>query len=95
MPCYTGIDKDGNRYHICGKLGPHCASCSGVGEYLCDYPVGKNKTCDKVMCNQHANQIGPDLHYCDAHFKMWNEFESSGGVKNVLENVQPFPKNMR
>lgn len=88
MPCYK--TKDG--IHICGDLGPHCAECADVGSFLCDYPVGKDKTCDRHMCSDHATEVAPDLHYCAGHTKMWKEFEESGGVKSVLENVSQFKR---
>lgn len=92
MPCYHGYDKRGNFFHICGSLGPHCAECADVAENLCDYPVGKNKTCDRKLCGQHSNEVAPDIHYCTAHFKHWIKFEQEGGVKRVLENIVPFKK---
>lgn len=92
MPSYFGYDSQGNRFHMRGDLGPHCADCMDVAINLCDYPVGKNKTCDRHICNQHSNEVAPDIHYCRAHFEHWLAFEKSGGVKKVLENVTPFGK---
>lgn len=87
MPCYAGYDKNGNHYHICGDLGPHCAECAAVAENLCDYPVGEDHTCDRHICHQHSNEIGPNLHYCTAHFIRWQEWLKSGG-----ENVEAMRK---
>lgn len=89
MPCYQVKSKIGPMF-ICGDLGEHCSSCSDVGLYLCDFPVGDNKTCDLHLCDDHAHEVAPNLHYCDAHFKMWEEFRKSGGVKHELENVVPY-----
>jgi hypothetical protein len=47
------------------------------------------------MCQDHANEIAPDIHYCAGHKKMWDEFEKSGGVKSRLENVQPFEREWK
>jgi len=94
MPCYHSrtVDRFGRHIimHICGNLGPHCAECSDVSENLCDFPVGKDKTCDRHLCHQHSNEIAPDLHYCTAHFKRWLQFEREGGVKESLKNVIPY-----
>lgn len=90
MSCYSGFLENGAPYIICGKLGPHCAECQGLAENLCDYPVGKEKTCDRHICRQHSNEISPNLHYCTAHFIMWKDFKLSGGVKKELENVVPY-----
>jgi hypothetical protein len=75
---------------ICGRLGAHCVNCSTVSDILCDYPVGKGKTCDSNICDHCATEIAPNLHYCKAHTKEWEDFKLSGGVKKELENVIPF-----
>jgi len=91
MPCYFGYDaKSGMQFHICGDLGPHCAECADVGVNLCDYPVGDNKTCDRTLCENHSNDIAPNMHYCKAHFIMFCEFIHSGADIESLKNVEPF-----
>lgn len=42
-----------------------CGQCS---EFLCDWPTGARKTCSAPLCEAHANQVGPDRHYCPDHF---------------------------
>lgn len=91
MPCYIKDGKDG-RMFICGDLGPHCDECSWAADFLCDFPVGEGKTCDRNLCDSHANEIGPDLHYCAAHAAMWNAYKESGGLSKDLENVFAFKK---
>lgn len=90
MPCYMKDSPELGRMFICGDLGEHCAECGWVGEYLCDYPVGDGKTCDRQLCESHANEIAPDLHYCAAHLGMWKAYRESGAVERELENVVPF-----
>lgn len=82
----------GSAVFMCGDLGDHCADCMGFGDYLCDFPVGEGKTCDRLMCDDHANEIAPEVHYCAAHLKMWEEFKAAGGVSAELANVVAFPK---
>lgn len=89
MPCYALNRKDGHGF-ICGEFGPHCRHCMAVGDYLCDYPVGKDKTCDAPICGTHAAEVAPELHYCPAHLPMWEAFRASGGVQRELANVVPF-----
>lgn len=31
-----------------------CSCCGVVAEYLCDFPLGKGKTCDARLCEDHA-----------------------------------------
>lgn len=93
MPCYTLHDKNGKAVgHLCGELGPHCACCGGVSGYLCDYPVGEDKTCDRPLCNVHAAEVAPELHYCPGHLQEWQAFMESGGVKKQLVSVVPFAR---
>lgn len=91
MPCYIEPTRNGTMF-LCGDLGPHCADCGAVGNYLCDYPVGDGKTCDRNVCNRHAHEIAPNMHYCDQHYTEWRAFRDAGGVKKELENVMPFPE---
>lgn len=77
---------------LCGDLGQHCADsrCSWISENLCDYPVGDGKTCDRPICNDHAYEVAPDMHYCAPHYNEWMKFKNNGGVKKELENVRPY-----
>lgn len=90
MPCYRFTLKDGSKGFICGDLGEHCTSCSEVSDFLCDYPVGDDKTCDLHLCASHAYEVGINLHYCPAHFQMWLKFTESGAANKILENVESF-----
>lgn len=90
MTCYIIRDEDGKAVgHLCGRLGQPC-QCGCVSTKLCDFPVGKGKTCDKRLCEHCSHEIGPDLDYCTAHHKQWREFRESGGLVRELENVEPF-----
>lgn len=73
--------QQGGKITICGDLGPHCADCSGVGDYLCDYPVGDDKTCDRPMCDRHAREVGQNMHYCVTHKRMWDEYKQRTGAQ--------------
>lgn len=74
-----------------GLKEPHCADCMGFGDYLCDYPVGAGKTCDRPLCDEHAHLVAPpDVHYCDGHYAEWKRWREGHGEDRVLENVIPF-----
>ena len=83
MPCYMGHNKQGGRFFICGDLGPHCSYCGDVGELLCDYPVGNEKTCDRPVCENHATEVADNIHYCHSHYQQWMEFIKSGGADGL------------
>jgi len=83
MTCYSGHTPSGMKFTICGDLGPHCSYCSDVGELLCDYPVGNGKTCDRQICQNHANEVADDIHYCHGHHQEWMEFIRNGGADGI------------
>lgn len=83
--CIVEESAEGNLRFFCySEPVPVCADCPGPGDYLCDYPVGEDKTCDRQMCEVHAHQIAEEVHYCDAHFEMWQKFVTEGKVEAVL-----------
>lgn len=92
MSCYTIHLPNGGFGFLCGRFGPHCgdANCGDVGTFLCDFPVADGKTCDMALCDMHAFEAAPEIHYCPGHVLLWREFRESDGVKRELENVTPF-----
>lgn len=44
---------------ICGEGIIPCSICGIVADYLCDYPLGKGKTCDAPLCRAHAIPVQP------------------------------------
>jgi len=79
---------------FCGRFGQHCnvTDCGWVSDYLCDYPIGEGKTCDRTLCTDHAYEVAPDIHYCGAHYNERAKFRTNGGVKKELENVVPYKR---
>lgn len=88
--CRAKSRDTGQTMFLCGEFGAHCADCAAVGDLLCDFPVAEGKTCDRPMCDDHAREIGPNLHYCEAHYQMWQDFRNLGGVDDALRNVIAF-----
>lgn len=60
---------------ICGSGVFPCESCGQMSDYLCDYPMGKGKTCDLAMCDECAYPIAEDRHLCPIHRA---QFEATG-----------------
>ncbi len=96
MACVK-LYRDGKSFWCCGNFDPmelqddSCRVCGEFApEFLCDFPVGDNKTCDRALCKKCANEIAPEIHYCDHHFEEWKKFRKKGGVKKSLENVVPY-----
>jgi hypothetical protein len=70
MPCVTIFDKDGKAIgHACVR-GPvrRCRFCkTGIMTKLCDFDVGRGKTCDAPMCEACATPKEPEIDYCPNH----------------------------
>jgi hypothetical protein len=74
MPCYPIYDEETDRHigFMCGK-NLHLKLCSQCGiypaDYLCDFPVGKMGTCDKLLCPRCAFKVkdNSDIHLCPEH----------------------------
>jgi hypothetical protein len=45
---------DGTPVHISGPGVKQCSCCAVIAEYLCDWPMGRGKTCDAPLCENHA-----------------------------------------
>jgi hypothetical protein len=42
------------------------------------------------ICDSHAFEAAPNVHYCPGHSIMWRKFVEAGGVEKELKNVVPF-----
>lgn len=72
-----------------------CADCPIEADWLCDYPVGNDKTCDRKLCDDHAFLISNEIHYCSHHFKEFERFLESHQQKEILEKIIALPKKLR
>jgi hypothetical protein len=70
---------------MCGDGHPEpLCECGRITDLLCDYPMGRGKTCDKPMCAEHAFEIAEDKHLCLIHHA---EFRG----KAKAERINPWP----
>ncbi len=42
-------------------------ACRAISAFLCDFPSAGGHTCDRALCEAHANQVSTNRHYCPAH----------------------------
>lgn len=66
---------------FCGTIDPEpmCA-CGHTAEMLCDYPMGRGKTCDLPVCWCCSRSIGQDKDLCLIHHA---EFVRKTGVARI------------
>ncbi len=83
MGCAVILEPDGTKTFVCGSGVKPCSCCASPAGFLCDYPMGRGKTCDAELCKKHAIPQGPRsqrlmifaedpegddmLHFCPAH----------------------------
>jgi len=71
MPCAKLPWGDGSMI-VCGskvRPGPKCwvSHCPTPAIKDCDWPLPDGKTCDRPICNDHADHVGEDKDWCPAH----------------------------
>lgn len=78
----------GGQMFVCGRdLDEAICSVPGCGQfcdYLCDWPMGRGKTCDLALCGDHRHDVGEERDFCEIHFR---EFEKKTG----LRRINPWP----
>lgn len=74
---------------VCGPRArrKRCA-CGETGRFLCDWKIGKGRTCDKPLCKEHAKQVGEDKHICPKHaadYATWLEGRAAGAPQHQAQ----------
>lgn len=65
---------------------PHCA-CGHMADFLCDYPMGRGKTCDLNLCWCCRKHLNNEQDLCQIHFA---EFVKKTGATQL--NLWPPPR---
>jgi hypothetical protein len=73
-----------------GPALPACGDCGVIADYLCDYPVGDDRTCDRMLCPDHAREIVPGVHYCHGHYAEWRAWRENAGLAEIIP-FSPIP----
>lgn len=53
--------------------------CGNPGPLLCDWKVGRGKTCDKPICHHHAQHVADDKDLCPEHQIAYAEWLAKRG----------------
>lgn len=52
--------------------------CGFEATELCDYPIGRRKTCSALLCERCRVRVGRDSDLCPAHAAMWSGTSMDG-----------------
>jgi hypothetical protein len=67
MHC-TRVNVGGIKAMVCGpRRLPVCSFCRSFSNLLCDFLVGRKKTCDKSLCSSCAINVAPNVDLCPDH----------------------------
>lgn len=70
----TAIVCGGRRTPKCKAKRADGSTCGGAGTLQCDWKITKTRTCDRYICADHAEEVGPEKHLCpdcQAAYRMW------------------------
>lgn len=80
--CGEGIEPSDREFSTCSECGDNYPV---VVEFLCDFPIGDEKTCDRLLCKTCARVVGKDMHYCESHYQEWKEFREKNQKLLIAE----------
>ena len=50
--------------------------CGWISSFQCDWKMGGGRTCDRNLCEQHAQEVAPNKHLCPEHQKEYEKWQS-------------------
>lgn len=66
----------------CGGPAAEVCPCGYLSDILCDFPIGRGKTCDMRLCPDCAQHIGEDRDLCAIH---WSMFSKDNPLPHVFD----------
>lgn len=51
--------------------------CGWISGFQCDWKIGGGKTCDRWICEAHAQEVGQDKHLCPEHQAAYREWQAA------------------
>lgn len=70
MRC-TPMVVDGTPAIVCGRAPTKRCACGNEAGMLCDWKVGKNRTCDVPLCDGCTTSPAPGKDLCPGHAEAW------------------------
>lgn len=99
MGCQRVKLGDGTAAIVCGghRRAPVCKvrvgvgrACGGDGAYQCDWKISKRLTCDRHICEAHAQEVSPGKHLCPDHQQAYRIWQSArAGQCSTNREVKP------
>ncbi len=89
MACEHVKLTDGTMAIICGvRVKRQFCSCGRIADLLCDWKVKAKKsgTCDRPICRQHAQEVGPQKHLCQEHQKAYHVWQKRHPVPQAQQS---------
>ena len=82
MVC-TPIKLEGGMTAIvcCGRGRKRRCACERPATLLCDWKVGKGKTCDRPICTGCAKEVAHDKHLCREHQVAYRDWIAARGTR--------------
>jgi hypothetical protein len=84
MTCETVKLPGGGAAIVCSrsrKRPYRCGFCTLAGGLQCDWKLGATKTCDALICPEHALEVAPDKHLCPVHQEDYKEWKAARAKK--------------
>ncbi|HEY3175663.1 MAG TPA: hypothetical protein VGK94_07870 [Candidatus Polarisedimenticolia bacterium] len=73
MSCHVIDLPGGGRMITCGpgvrRRPCSVERCLSRSDVLCDWPVGKGRSCSAPLCRDHSYRVGASIDYCAQHWK--------------------------
>lgn len=70
MKC-SNIKMGGASMIVCGSQRIEVCACGQIGTRLCDWKLGKGRTCDASICDDCTTTPAKNKDLCKVHAKMW------------------------
>lgn len=72
---------DGMQAIVCGGRRVHTCACGRPSTKLCDWKIGRGRTCDKRLCDECAYSPAPEKDLCPTHAEAWKRHPKNTEAK--------------
>lgn len=69
--------------------GFRCCACFLTAGFLCDWKMPNGGLCNKAICPDHSEQVGPNKHLCPQHQESWKAYRVAKRESEQGEQHEP------